>query len=151
MATNAIKRITKELNDLKKNPPVGISIGEKKNLYEWDATIIGPSETPYEGAIFCLKIVFPKFYPFTAPTVTFTTPIFHCNIRKEGSICLDILKDNWSPALTIEKVLLSISSLLANPNPNDPLVPTIAKLLVTNKLEHDRQAREFTMEHALNK
>lgn len=151
MSTNAVKRITKELNELKKNPPAGISVGEKKNIFEWDATIVGPTGTPYEGALFCLKIVFSKQYPFTAPNVTFITPIFHCNIRNDGAICLDILKDNWSPALTVEKVLLSISSLLAAPNPNDPLVIDIARLLISNKPEHDRKAREFTFKNAINK
>lgn len=149
---NASKRIKKELVDIKKRPPVGISVGEKENnIYEWDATIIGPSETPYDGAIFYLKISFPKNYPFTAPKVIFITPIYHCNISSTGSICLDILKDSWSPALTIEKVLLSISSLLAEPNPRDPLVPAIAKLLVDNKLEHNRQARQFTLKNSVNR
>jgi ubiquitin-conjugating enzyme E2 D/E len=148
---NAVSRITKELKDIKNKPPVGISVGEKKdNLYEWDAAIIGPSETPYDGAVFCLKIIFPKNYPFAAPKVSFVTPIYHCNVYK-GNICLDILKDSWSPALTIEKVLLSISSLLAEPNPRDPLSPDIARLLIDNKLEHDRRAREFTIKYAINK
>src|SRR5690606_8980566 len=110
-----------------------------------------PSETPYDRAVFRLKISFPKHYPFSPPKITFITPIFHCNIDDRGNICLDILKDNWSPALTVEKVLFSISSLLANPNPDDPLVRDIAKLLKENKLEHDRRARQHTLTFALNK
>lgn len=149
---NATKRIKKELLELKKNPPVGISVGGKSdNDYEWDATIIGPTGTPYTGAIFYLKIEFPKNYPYNAPKVTFITPIFHCNINPSGVICLDILKDKWSPVLTIEKILLSISSLLAEPNPIDPLVPSIANLFTENRLEHDRQARAHTLKYAVNK
>jgi ubiquitin-conjugating enzyme E2 D/E len=82
--------------------------------------------------------------------VIFKTKIYHCNISPQGAVCLDILKDNWSPALTVAKVLLSISSLLTDANPDDPLVPAIAAQYKANREEHDRIAREWTRRYALS-
>ena len=109
---------------------------------------MGPEDSPYSGGVFFLNIVFPPDYPFKPPKVTFTTKIYHCNINSNGSICLDILKDQWSPALTISKVLLSISSLLTDANPDDPLVPEIANLYKNNRESHDNTAREWTQRYA---
>ena len=113
-----------------------------------ESTLKGPSDTPYENGIFHLNIEFPQNYPFNPPKVKFITKIYHCNINSKGGICLDILKNEWSPALTISKVLLSISSLLNEPNPDDPLAPDIAKLYKKNKEEHNKVAREWTLKYA---
>merc|ERR1712093_768591 len=107
----ALKRINKELTDLGRDPPSSCSAGPiGDDLFHWQATIMGPSDSPYSGGVFFLAIHFP-------------TRIYHSNINSNGSICLDILRDQWSPALTISKVLLSICSMLTDPNPDDPLVP----------------------------
>ncbi|MBV96295.1 Ubiquitin-conjugating enzyme E2 E3, partial [Eschrichtius robustus] len=92
------------------------------NIYEWRSTILGPPGSVYEGGVFFLDITFSSDYPFKPPKVTFRTRIYHCNINSQGVICLDILKDNWSPALTISKVLLSICSLLTDCNPDVVIV-----------------------------
>ena len=116
-----------ELFDLGKDPPANCSAGPVgDDMFHWQATIMGPDDSPYAGGVFFLDIHFPADYPFKPPKVHFTTRIYHCNINSNGGICLDILKDQWSPALTISKVLLSICSLLTDPNPDDPLVPDIA-------------------------
>lgn len=145
-------RIANELIEIQKDPPVGCSAGpvSPTDLNVWQASIIGPEGTPYAGGLFVLSIVFPKDYPFTPPQVKFLTKVFHPNISHiDGSICLNILKpDNWSPALTVGKVLLSISSLLAECNPDDPLVPEAASLYKRNRELFNRTAREWTRRHA---
>jgi len=142
-------RLKKELELLEKDPPMNCSAGPiGENLMEWQATIMGASGGPYEGGVFYLKMYFSPDYPFKPPKCQFTTKIFHPNIHSNGSICLDILKDNWSPALSISKLLLSICSLMEEPNPDDPLVPSIARLYKTDREEYMRQAREYTLWHA---
>jgi ubiquitin-conjugating enzyme E2 D/E len=145
----ALKLLQKELNEIIKDTPANCSAGLLNNdLFIWQATIIGPTETPYEGGVFHLKMVFPTDYPFKAPSVTFTTRIYHPNINENGSICLDILKDQWSPVLTVSKLLLSICSLLNEPNPNDPLMPSIANLYKTNREQFNANAKEYTLKYA---
>ena len=149
MSNLLIKRLQNELTDLQANPVSNCSAGPiGSELTNWQATIFGPEDTPYFGGIFYLELKFTNEYPFKPPKVYFKTPIYHCNINRQGGICLDILKDNWSPALNISKLLLSICSLLAEPNPNDPLVPEIADLLRKSKEVHDANAREFTLRYA---
>ena len=145
----ALKRLQRELIEIQKDTPVNCSAGPCNNdLLNWEATIIGPTETPYEGGIFKLKILFPADYPFKPPKITFETRIYHPNINGTGGICLDILKDQLSPSLNITKVLLSICSLLDEPNPDDPLMPEIAQLFKSNKAEFTRIAREHTVKYA---
>jgi ubiquitin-conjugating enzyme E2 D/E len=146
----SIKRLQRELAEIEKDTPANCSAGlvNPDDLFTWQATIIGPTETPYEGGMFNLVILFPTDYPFKPPKISFTTRIYHPNINSTGGICLDILKDQWSPALSITKVLLSICSLLSDPNPDDPLAPEIANIYKTNKEEFNRIAREYTVKYA---
>lgn len=145
----ASRRIEEELKIITKDPPSNCSAApEDKDIYHWSATILGPSASVYEGGIFNLSIEFPANYPFKPPKVRFITKIYHPNINMSGGICLDILKDQWSPALTIAKVLISICSLLDDPNPDDPLVPEIADIYVKNRLQYDLTAREWTQHYA---
>lgn len=105
------------------------------NLFQWHATIPGPSGSVYEGGIFNVEIILPDDYPyaahpfsksikthsvcrFSAPKATFLTKIYHMNISERGQVCVDLLKHNWSPALSLFKVMLSLSSLLTDPNPS---------------------------------
>ena len=123
------KRLQKELIELQRDPPTNCSAGPLgDDIMNWRATITGPDDSPYAGGVFFLDIEFPSDYPFKPPVVKFITPILHPNINASGGICLDILKNNWSAALTASKLLLSISSLLNEPNPDDPLVHDLAHL-----------------------
>jgi len=136
---------------LKHDPPANCSAGPIKDddLFNWQATIMGPPDSPYQGGVFFLRILFPTDYPFKPPTVQFETKIYHPNINHEGRICLDILKAQWSPALSISKVLLSICSLLCDANPDDPLDTAIAKIYKTDREQYNKIAREWTQKHAM--
>ncbi|KAF4589249.1 ubiquitin-conjugating enzyme [Ophiocordyceps camponoti-floridani] len=150
LAVMALKRINKELTDLGRDPPSSCSAGPVgDDLFHWQATIMGPTDSPYAGGVFFLSIHFPTDYPFKPPKVNFTTRIYHPNINSNGSICLDILRDQWSPALTISKVLLSICSMLTDPNPDDPLVPEIAHVYKTDRARYESTAKEWTRKYAV--
>jgi len=146
---STINRLKNELIELQNNPPTNCSAGIiEDDIYNWQATILGPEGSPYEGGIFYLQILFSTEYPFKPPKISFITKIYHCNINSNGNICLDILKDKWSPALTISKVLLSICSLMDDQNPNDPLMIDIANLYINNKEEFLNMARTYTHQYA---
>ncbi|KAM4732616.1 ubiquitin-conjugating enzyme E2 D2-like isoform 1-T1 [Anableps anableps] len=172
----ALKRISKELTDLSRDPPAQCSAGPVgEDMFHWQATIMGPPDSPYQGGVFFLTIHFPTDYPFKPPKVSdparrllpsgsllvlirsicssvqvaFTTRIYHPNINSNGSICLDILRSQWSPALTISKVLLSICSLLCDPNPDDPLVPEIARIYKTDPVRYNKTAQDWTQKYAM--
>lgn len=143
------RRIQKEISDLRKDAPENCSAGPRgDDIYTWDALIMGPSDSPFSGGMFRLAIHFPTDYPFKPPKVAFNTKIYHPNISPSGAICLDILKDQWSPALTVSKVLLSICSLLTDPNPKDPLVPDIADEYMRNRQLYEETARSWTAKYA---
>eukprot|EP00210_Caulerpa_lentillifera_P007579 g7239.t1 len=145
----ASKRIQKELQDLQRDPPTSCSAGPVgDDLFNWQATIMGPADSPYAGGVFFVSITFPPDYPFKPPKVMFKTRVYHPNVNSQGSICLDILKEQWSPALTISKVLLSVCSLLTDPNPDDPLVPEIAHIHKTDRSRYEATAREWTQKYA---
>ncbi|XP_027369013.1 ubiquitin-conjugating enzyme E2 30-like isoform X2 [Abrus precatorius] len=145
----ALKRINKELKDVLTDPPSSCNAGPTSDdMFRWQASIVGPADSPYAGGVFLVSIHFPQDYPFKPPKVSFRTKVYHPNINSSGSICLDILKDQWSPALTISKVLLSICSLLTDPNPDDPLVPEIARMYKTDKAKYEATARAWTQKYA---
>ena len=146
----ALKRIQKELTEFNKEPPEGFSAGpvDDSDMFKWEASITGPEESPFENGTFQLSIEFPKDFPFKPPKVEFTTKVYHPNVKSTGTICLDILKDAWSPDITVSKLLLAIQNLLINPNIDHPLEPEIAELYKKDKNAYDKNAKEWTEKYA---
>jgi ubiquitin-conjugating enzyme E2 D/E len=147
----AIRRIRRELKKIIDEPPIQCSANIlDEDFYHWECFLIGPKGTPYEEGKFYLDIRFPLDYPFSPPKIMFKTKIYHPNINDNGNICLDILKDNWSPVLTISKIILSISSLLSDPNPDDPLVSSIAQLYRDDYDKWFSEATKYTKKWAMS-
>lgn len=121
----------------------------EEDLMLWQAVILGPNNTEYENGTFFLRVQFPLEYPFKPSGVHFVTPILHTNISSHGHLNLDILKEQWSPALTISKLLLSIHSMLSEPNPDDPLDHDLARLYKRNKKKYETKVKEHTHKHTI--
>jgi ubiquitin-conjugating enzyme E2 D/E len=147
----ALKRIKKELEEINKAElEEGYSAGpeDDSDMFKWVATIPGPEESPYEGGVFNLSVEFPKDFPFKPPKVEFTTKVYHPNVKSTGTICLDILKDAWSPDIKISQVLMAINNLLINPNVDHPLEEEVAKQYKEDRKAFDEAAKAWTEEHA---
>lgn len=119
------------------------------NPYKFEIYLRGPSDTPYSGGMWKVKIEIGAEYPFKAPKVTFATPIYHPNINNNGAVCLDILKEQWSPSFCFTQLIMSLSVLLSAPNPNDPLVGDIGDLCRNNKHEFEMNAISHTKKYAV--
>jgi ubiquitin-protein ligase len=147
---SSLKRIQKEYQKILKNPLDGISVApvSESDMNIWKGIIDGPDDSPYKGGKFVVNIKFPDSYPMNPPEIVFETLVYHPNIS-EDYICLDILQDKWTPALTIDKVLLSLSSLLTDPNPDDPLCGTVADEYVNDNKKYLKNAKKWTKKYAM--
>ncbi|KAI3356933.1 hypothetical protein L3Q82_003574 [Scortum barcoo] len=156
-ATERASRLKRELHMLSTEPPPGITCWQSGDqIDDLRAQIVGGTETPYEGGLFSLEIKVPERYPFEPPKIRFLTPIYHPNIDNSGRICHDALKlppkvGAWKPSLNISTVLTSIQLLMAEPNPDDPLMADISSEFKYNKQLFTDKARKWTQEHAVQK
>ena len=126
-------RLTRELAKLNQENVDGVEILATKDIYNWKAKIDGPKDTPFEEGKFDIELKFNDDYPVKPPSVKFITPMFHPNIYRDGKICVDILQREWSPAQNIRTILISIRSLLIDPNPDSPANRDAATLFVKDK------------------
>ncbi|UOH80891.1 hypothetical protein LQV05_003551 [Cryptococcus neoformans] len=175
MSSTSVRRIQKELATLMSSPPVNITVvPDEANLQIWKARITGPvglyrslflnnarellginagvhlqPGTPYAKGTFTVSVEFTKEYPFKPPVIKFETRTYHPNIDSDGNICIGLLKtEQWKPATKMDYVLREIYNLLAEPNPDDPLVTSIAEQYRTDRKTFDKRAAEFVAKYA---
>nr|CAG8493218.1 8409_t:CDS:2 [Entrophospora candida] len=153
-SSNLLPRLKRELEILERDPPPGIiCYPVDDSLMHFCARIKGPKDTPYEEGIFKVDVVIPPRYPLEPPRMQFLTPIYHPNIDDVGRICLDILtmppKGSWKPSLNISTTLTSLSILMADPNPDDPLIAEIAREFMEDRPLFNKKARQETSRHAI--
>lgn len=116
---------------------------DQDNIFEWDAVIYGPPDTVWEGGIFILKIFFNDDYPNKPPKVVFKTKMFHPNIYDNGNICLDVLDNKWNPMYDTCAILISIRSLLSDPNTSSPANVPASKLFNEDMKSYNQKVREI--------
>ena len=143
----AMKKLKKEFNDLQNNPIIslGVTVGlpDKNNIFKWKISLLGPSETPYEGGVFILEANFPDNFPTEGPKIKFLTKIFHCNVFDWG-ICISTL-NNWVPT-PMDKVISDIFQLFYVNNPDNNEQPS--REFRTNKALFEQHAREWVKLYA---
>ncbi|XP_060840073.1 ubiquitin-conjugating enzyme E2 G2 isoform X1 [Rhopalosiphum padi] len=163
MAGSALRRLMAEYKQLTLNPPEGIIAGPttEENYFEWEALITGPEGTCFEGGVFPAKLIFPSDYPLSPPKMSFTCDMFHPNnfqilVYSDGRVCISILhapgddpmgyessNERWSPVQSVEKILLSVISMLAEPNDESGANVDAAKMWRENREEFNRRAEEL--------
>ncbi|KIK69992.1 hypothetical protein GYMLUDRAFT_34400 [Collybiopsis luxurians FD-317 M1] len=141
-----LRRVNKEIADCKNDKTSNITLELVDNSpFHLRGSFPGPEDTPYQGGVFQVDIVIPDAYPFQPVKMKFITKVYHPNVSSaSGAICLDILKDAWSPVLTLKSTLISLQSLLCSPEPNDPQDAEVAKHYTTSKGSFEETARYWT-------
>eukprot|EP01116_Phalansterium_solitarium_P014848 TRINITY_DN32719_c0_g1_i1.p2 TRINITY_DN32719_c0_g1~~TRINITY_DN32719_c0_g1_i1.p2 ORF type:complete len:166 (+),score=19.79 TRINITY_DN32719_c0_g1_i1:87-584(+) len=156
MSSTAFKRLMHEYKEITKNPPDGIIAGPvtEDNFFEWEALIMGPVGTDYEGGLFSAILKFPSDYPLSPPKMTFTCDMWHPNVYANGEVCISILhppgedpnhyeqlSERWSPVQSVEKILISVVSMLAEPNDESGANIDAAKMWRTDRKAFSERVR----------
>ncbi|ESQ51092.1 hypothetical protein EUTSA_v10023041mg [Eutrema salsugineum] len=127
--------IQTHLRELLRSPASGFSVGPvEDDMYEWQATLMGPPGSPYEGNLFFLSLCFPLEYPFRPPTVSWKTPILHPNIDYPRV---------FHPLL---ELLQALYDMLLHPKveEGDVYLVEIARMFVLEKEKYEEEARRLT-------
>ena len=131
------------------------TISDEQDMFHWTGILYGPVDTPYDGGKFKLDIVIPEAYPNKPPIIKFINKVFHPNIDLSGQICLNILRSppngDWKPSINLPKTVLSIHSLLSDPNPNDPLNGEAGHMYTEFREMFNLRALEWTRKYALSR
>ena len=145
MAQNAERRLIKDLKKIQSETADDsiMAMPDEKDMFKWEAIICGPEDTEWEGGIFKLQMTFTDAYPNKPPEVKFVTDIFHPNVYKDGKICLDILKEQWSPVYDVQSILISIQQLMTDPNNKSPANNEASLMHQNNYKEYQRRVREM--------
>ena len=146
--------LLQELRDFAKDPvpDVTLEMVDDQDLRHFIGIIRGPEDSPYSGGRFHLDIQLPEEYPFSPPKIKFTTRVWHPNVSSQtGAICLDILKDRWSAAMSLRTAMLSIQALLMSPEPSDPQDAEVARMYMNDRPRFDAMALHWTQSYAMGK
>jgi len=143
-----LKRVQDEFNQCMAHPEAEFAVIDGIDPFHVQAVVLGTKGTPYEDRLFVLHIFFSDNYPYHPPVVCFDTKIFHTNVSQDGVVCLDIFQDQWTPALTIRTVLLSVLSILDEASTENPANPEAAGLWQHDRDAYEATAREWAVRHA---
>ncbi|KAF2651883.1 ubiquitin-conjugating enzyme [Lophiostoma macrostomum CBS 122681] len=157
MTSSASKRLFKEYRGLSSDPPEGIMAGpvSEDDMFLWEAFIQGPEGTPFEGGVFPAELKFPKDYPLAPPTMRFLVDVWHPNVYANGNVCISILhppgddphqyeqaSERWSPIQSVEKILISVMSMLAEPNDESPANVDAARMWREKRADYEKIVKE---------
>ncbi|CAG5048859.1 unnamed protein product [Parnassius apollo] len=144
-------RLRIELKMMRNDPPEGIvATPLDPKCCHWQASVTGPVGSPYEGGVFYLYVQVPYSYPMSPPVVRFLTRILHPNVSRHGDVGIDSVHHNWSLALTISKVLISIQSLLTDPYTTVCMEPELGEMYVRDRARFESLARRWTWRYAMH-
>lgn len=143
MNSSAQKRLMKDLSSVKNNSDKSIFASPlDDNIFLWVAIILGPENTPFEDGTFSLILMFDNTYPQNPPKIKFLSEMFHPNIYQSGELCLDMLKNRWSPSYDVLGILVSVQSLLNDPNIKSPANVEAAELYESNRTEYIKKIKD---------
>eukprot|EP00850_Spirogloea_muscicola_P016665 SM000137S00443 [mRNA] locus=s137:141648:143126:+ [translate_table: standard] len=134
-------RVQKDISELNLAKTTSIAFPRgKDDLLNFEITI-RPDEGYYQAGTFVFSFVIPQGYPHEAPKVKCKTKVYHPNIDLEGNVCLNILREDWKPVLSVNSIIYGLQYLFLDPNPDDPLNQEAAEVLRDNPRQFEANVR----------